>query len=152
MFKKVCSELNGIRLQLDALTKALRIASDGFREGSLGSGDPERISILEGRIESVIGMVEAGITKAESLKGAARAAEDRTRGHMKRAEAALELAESAGGGEEIDPFEAAGRQFEADLAAEGNGKDLAPEEVPSMLTSLDDRRARRQLARNAKRR
>lgn len=119
------------------VARELGVLAELLRESSESGGDPARLASLESRIEAVVGMVDAGLVKAESLKAAARAAEDRERGHMKRAEAALELAQRVEGGAEVDPFDEVGRAY-ADLAATGD----APEDVLQAVPSgLEDRRA-----------
>lgn len=148
MFKKITHELNGIRLELTALGKAVRIAADSFRDVPASSADGERLSALEGRIETVLGQVDAGVIKAEALKATARAAEDRMRGHMKRAEGYAKLAESIEGGEEPDPFEAAIGAYEG-VVPEGN--EVAVDPLPAVQGTLADRRAGREMAKAMKR-
>jgi len=149
MFKKIIRELAGIRVNLDALGKSVRNASETLRALSVDGDDGGRLSALEGRIEAVAGQVEAGLIKGEALKATARAAEDRARGHMKRAEGYAKLAESLEGGEDEDPFEAAARAYSE--LPDGNGE-IDPGEMPSVSSHLEGRRARRAVARNAKRR
>jgi len=108
---------------------SIREASEAFRETPGGGADTERLSALEGRMEVVLGMVEAGITKAEALKLTARAAEDRARGHLRRAENYAELVQSSEAGEEADPFESAARAFTNDLPS---GNDEGIEGMPPM--------------------
>jgi len=149
MFSRISNALATLSEDLRAVEKAIRTASDGLRDATLGGGDAERLASLEGAFEKLIGQVEAETIRAEAFKATARAAEDRARGHMKRGDKALELANSAEGGEEEDPFERAARE-QADNGAEGNEATQ-----PALLTvsqGLEDRRARRDLARSAKRR
>ena len=148
MFGKITRELNGIRLELRAFVVAVRAATDVLETSLEGGTDNERLATLEGRIEQVAGLVEAGITKAEALKATARAAEDRARGHQKRGDAAVELARSIEGSEDEDPFEAAGRAF-AGVVSEGDGD--AGEGVPPVSNGLESYGTRGDTARAAKR-
>lgn len=86
MFKGITQELGFIRDAIVTLTEAHRKVSAQLREGPSGSLDQERLSALEGRIESILGMVEAGLTKADALKQTALAAESRALGAQRRAE------------------------------------------------------------------
>jgi len=135
MFKKIAGELHAIQMVLVGLGGAVRHLSDGLREGSEGSADPERLTALEGAIERLRGEMDATIIKAESIRGAARAAEDRGRGHMKRAEAALEAAESIEGGEDIDPFESAARAYAEQLSS---GDDETNGGLPFVPQNVED--------------
>jgi len=65
MFKRITHSLEGIRSEVRALTSTLRSASEALRDIPSGSVDAERLSELEGRIEQVLGIVEAGIIKAD---------------------------------------------------------------------------------------
>jgi len=149
MFKRITGELNGIRLEISALTKALRSASDGLRDLPQGGADAERLNELEGRMEVVLGQVEAGLIKGEALKATARAAEDRARGHMKRAEGYAELASSIEGSEEEDTFEAFGRAYGSELP---EGNDGPEQGVPPMPNGVAHRASGLAAARAAKRR
>ena len=137
MFGKITRELNGIRLELNGLTKAFRIASDGLRDSVATTTDDERLARLEGRIEVVAGEVAAGLIKADALKATARAAEDRARGHLNRAEKTLELAEGIEGGEERDSFEEAARAY---AAVNGATDDEAQFALPPVSSGLEGRR------------
>jgi len=148
MFRKITSELKGIRTELGVLGTGLRIIADAIQAGAEGTADHERLSALEGRIEAILGAVDAGIVKAEALKSTARAAEDRARGHAKRAEIFAELTGAPEGGEEEDPFEAAGEALE-DLVASGN--DEVDEAVRPVSRGLGGRRARLREVRRRKR-
>ncbi len=149
MFGKIIRSLDGIRLELDAVKKAIRLASERERE-QLPYGDmPDRLSSLEGRLEMVLGQVEAGLVKAGSLKAAARAAEERAKGKLKRAEEYAETTARMEGGPDTDPFEQAGRQFQHELAA---GNDAALEGVPPVSNGVEGRRAGLSDIRTAKRR
>jgi len=145
MFKKIVDQLHGIRLELDGLTKALRLASTELREVSESGADGERLSALEGRMEVVLGQVEAGLIKAASLKAAARAAEDRARGHQNRGDKAYGLAASLESGEEADPFEQAARayadQVQSGDGGPGNGMSAVPEGMEGGGSGLDAARA-----------
>lgn len=148
MFGKITRELAGIRLELRAFVVAVRASTDVLQNSLESNPESERLATLEGRIEQVAGLVEAGITKAEALKATARAAEDRARGHQKRGDAAVELARSIEGSEDEDPFEAAGRAF-ADVVSEGDGE--PSEGVPAVRDGVASFGTRGGTAREAKR-
>jgi len=148
MFKRIGDELDGIRHEMINLGKWLELLCKTLREVSEGSTEGERVSALEGAVEAIRGEVAGGLVKAEALKAAARAAEDRERTHMKRAEAALELAKGVEGGEDVDPFEAAARAY-ADVVSEGDGEAVEPlSPVSHGVVSIDQSR---EIARAAKR-
>jgi len=149
MFKRISRELSGIRYEIKTLVSTLRMAAEVLRDVTEGGVDPERLAKLEGRLEAVMGEVQAGVIKADALKATARAAEDRARGHMKRAEGYAKLVTDLEDDEETDPFEAAGRAFEGVLPErddEANGG------VPVLPNSVAHRRQGRELAKAAKRR
>lgn len=148
MFRKVTDSINGLRLELAAIHKALSFASDALKVGGLTPEEASRLSALEGRLEAIMGQVDAGITREEALKGAARASEERARGHMKRAERLAESAKPPEGSEDEDSFVTAGRAYQ-DLLAEGNGED--DEVLPTMSRGLGGRRARLSRVRAKKR-
>lgn len=150
MFGKITRSLDGIRLDLTAITKAVRMASERSQDSGSTEALSERVSALEGRIESVLGQVDAALTRAESLKSAARASEERERGHAKRAEGFLELAKAVEGSEESDPFEAAGAAWQASQSPPGD--DVENGRVPSMPSSMEGRRDGREEAKALKRR
>jgi hypothetical protein len=149
MFKKICRELGGIRFEIKTLVSTLRMASGVLQSVTEGAVDPERLAKLEGRLEAVVGEVQAGVIKADALKATARAAEDRARGHMKRAEGYAKLVTDLEDDEETDPFEAAGRAFDG-VVPERN--DEANGGVHVLPNSVADRRQGRELAKAAKRR
>jgi hypothetical protein len=113
----------------------------------------DRLSALEGQLAAMQGIMDSTLIKAESLKAAARASEERERGHMTRAEKALELARGSQTGAEEDPFEVAGReyaaledeQFPIGNAERGEGLPAVPAGMGSGLTH-------REIAKAAKRR
>jgi len=148
---KITEALNGIRLEANAVGKAIRALSEREREAPPYGDMPERLSSLEGRLAAALGEIEAGILRAESIKGAARASEERERGHMKRAEAALELAQQLEGSEDADPFELAARAY-ADVAAAGNGEASEALGLPSVPSGMENRGSGRDMAKAAKRR
>jgi len=142
MFRKIVRELVGLREGLDAVSEGVRRLSDAHGMPGGAGVDADRLAALEGRMEVVLGAVEAGITKAEALKSTALAAEDRARGKMKRAEVLLEtqqqleLARGDPEGEEEDSFEAIGRSF-AEISAGGNGEALEGEGVPPVSSGVE---------------
>jgi hypothetical protein len=150
MFRKITQELHGIRLMIADMVKAIRIISEASQEGPAYGDMPERLSTLEGRLAVALGDIDAGILKADSLKAAARASEERERGHMKRAEAAVELAKELEGGEETDPFEAAGRWYSEH--GPGNDEGSTANGVPSVPEGMEISRSGRDMAKAAKRR
>lgn len=148
MFLKIRRELHGIRTEIQHLTGAFLAASDALRDSQGSTVDQDRLAALEGRIEVVLGTVEAGLVKADALKATARAAEDRARGHLKRAEAYAELANGAEDGEGADPFEVAARAYEGAVPqADGNSSG----EVYAVPGGVDSRRADLDAARSQKR-
>jgi len=149
MFRKITYELTGIKSRLETICSHLRKLTEAIEKAGAGTADSERLSSLEGRMEAVLGQVEAGILKVTTLKGTALAAEDRARGHLKRAENALELARGIEGSEEIDSFEAAGRAYQA---VAGVGDDEADSGVPALYESLENGSPGVERAKAAKRR
>ena len=149
MFKRISRSIDGLRLEMNAMTKAVRLASERFQESGGTEALSERVSALEGRIQSILGEVDGALTRAQSLKSAARASEERERNHAKRAEGFLEAARAADGSSETDPFEQAGRAWQDQLAEGNDGEDGGLSPVPS---SVEGRRDGRELAKAAKRR
>jgi len=149
MFKRISRSIDGLRLEMNAMTKTVRLMSERAQESGNSDVLSERVSTLEGRIEAVLGQVEGALTRAESLKGAARASEERERNHAKRAEGFLEAVRSAEGSEETDPFEQAGRAWQDQLAEGNDGENGGLSPLPS---SVEGRRDGREVARAAKRR
>ena len=111
MFSKIARAIEETAHELRLLNDTLKTALEELQTLPPGSADLERLAALEGRIEAVFGIVEAGLIEMKARKAAAAASEARERGHLKRAEAALELAQELEGGEEGDSFEAAGRAY-----------------------------------------
>jgi hypothetical protein len=151
MFSKFTAALDGIGSKLEGITQALTVLSERPHDPPPYGDLPDRLSSLEGRLAGAIGEIDAGILKAESIKSAARSAEERARGHMKRGEAALEAIRSVEDGEETDPFEAAARAY-ADVGIPRNGETQQEGELPAVHRSLESRRESRALARSHKRR
>jgi len=151
MFKKITRELHGLRMEAHAVGASLAAIRDALQALDRGEGEAQRLSELEGQLAAFQGQIDAGITRADALKGTALAAEDRARSHAKRAEAALELAQSVEGGEDEDSFEAVGRAY-AGVVPDGNGAVSPDEAVPSLPNSMAERRASRASARASKRR
>lgn len=151
MFSKIRLELKGIKSEIRALASTLRITTDALQLLDRGGVDSERLTSLEGRIEVILGEVAAGVIKSDALKHTALAAEDRARGHMKRAQGYAKLVEELEGGEEIDSFEAIGGAYAA-VVPSGNDDQGEEGELSPMSTILDSRRAGREIAKAAKRR
>jgi len=149
MFKKIVTALEDIRKVLFAIGEELEGLSKTLRGISEGSTEGERVTALEGAVESLNGRVEAGIVQQEALKAAARAAEDRGRGHLQRAEKALELAKTLDGGEDLDPFEAAGREYQRQLSP---GDEDEGGDVQAVQNGVVGSGGRASVARAAKRR
>jgi len=127
----------------------LKDAAEALRKSSEGTTDPERLAVLEGRIEAVDGRVEGGLIEMGALKAAARAAEDRGRHHLKRAEKTLALATELEGSEEVDSFEAAGRAYGLQPPP---GDDAEVDEVPPLPSRVANHVGGRETAKAAKRR
>lgn len=85
MFKQFRSELRGLTVALGRMAVSLRAHSEQPQGPAMDSDLYDRVSALEGRIESVLGIVEAGIIKVEAIKSTALAADERARGKLKRA-------------------------------------------------------------------
>ncbi len=115
----------------------------------MGSKDAQRITELEGRIEGILGVVEAGIIKMDASKAAAMAAEQRARGTLARAEKLAETLDSDPGGEEEDSFLKAARAY-ADVVPPGD--DETGNGMPPLPDGVESRRAGLQAVRGAKRR
>ncbi len=146
MFRRISRELALIRESIDGVAEGLRKASDALRAAPGTSADHERLSALEGRIEVVIGTVDAALIKSESLKATARSAEDRARGHLNRAEKTLELAKGIEGGEERDPFEEGAGSYRIVPAGDdetGEGVPPVPDGVEGRRPTLAEVRARK---------
>jgi len=149
MFKRIVHELQVLGAEAKGLNVGLALLVNAHREGPEGGGDAERLLALEGAIERLRGEMDASIIKAESIRGAARAAEDRGRGHMKRAEAALEAVQSVESGEDEDSFETIGKAFQDYLPP---GDDEGVEALPAVSNGVAERRQSLTMARQAKRR
>ena len=149
MFRKIVNELAKISGRLEAMEQAVRDASETPRDTAATDAVAERVSRLEGALQAVRGEVEAGVIRADALKATARAAEDRARGHMKRAEGYARITEDMESREPDDPFEAAARAYselaQGDVPPDAN--DLSP-----VSSYMEGRRQRRSVARSAKRR
>jgi len=135
MFRKVTHELSEIRHAVLLLEQAVRIASERLHDGPLGTDMADRIASLEGAIEAVAGVVDAGLTQMEAKGAAAKAAEERARGHMKRGARALEAAKSLEDGEEPDPFEERAREY--GKLYSGNADDSEVGEVSGVHPSVE---------------
>lgn len=108
----------------------------------------KELATVQRRIEQVEGRVEAGLIEMGAKVAAARAAEERERNHMKRAEKYAEAVDDVEGSQEEDPFEAVGRAY-ADLARAGDGPPL--EGVPPLQPGLENGLSDLDSARAAKR-
>jgi len=91
MFKKLTVEISRISHEI----VNLRLALSEFARTVQGAGGTEayeglraRLDSLEGPLNAKLGEVEGLLAKAEGFKHAARAAEERSRGNLKRAEEA----------------------------------------------------------------
>lgn len=148
MFGKITDALHAIHSDLAHIAAGLNRASDTLQEAQslpteyLGLAD--RVTALEGELEAAIGQARGLITEAESRFAAARAAEERSRGMMKRAEKLQ--ADLADGDEEgVEPLDYI-RQFVPNGDVEGGGG----EGVPPMRDRMADRLTGKQAARQAK--
>lgn len=149
MFNKICEAIDRLRTEVGVMQRTVGYAVEVFKESTEGTGDDARLSALEGRIESILGIVEAGIIKSDSLKAASLAADDRARNHMKRAEKYAELV----AGEDADPFEIAARAFNGAVpAADGDAKARPGEGMPDVSAGMESRRERLEAVRAAKHR
>ena len=119
MFRSITKALEGIRLELSGLRKGLTQLAEHQQADFPMDALLDRLASLEGRIEVVAGEAEASIVKADSIKAAAAAHEQRARGHLGRAEKLAEIVQSSPTGEEEDSFESAARAFAQQLP-EGN--------------------------------
>jgi len=148
MFKKIVHQLEGLRVAISGVGSAVRAASEVPQDSTALDAVLARVASLEGAVQELRGEVSAGVIKAEALKGVARAAEDRARGHMKRAEGYAKLVESIEDSEDLDPFEEAAREYEAVLSP---GDDEPSNPLPSLSNGLEGRRQSLTLARSLKR-
>lgn len=151
MFGKINRALGAIRDELEALSEAITVASERPHEPPPYGDMPERLSSLEGRLAIALGEIDAGLLKAESIKSAARSAEERARTHMKRGEAALEAVRSLEDGEEEGSFESTARAYQ-NVIDSGNGGLGGAQEVQPMPQGLEISRQGVSFARAAKRR
>jgi len=149
MFGKIIRSLDGIRLEMSAITKTLRFLSEANQDPPAYQHIGERLSAMEGRIEAVVGQAEAAIIKADAIKSAARASEERARGMEKRAREYAETPDGAEDGESGEDFETLARAY-APQFAEPDGGEI--EALPTVSNGLADRRARREAIRAQKRR
>ena len=145
MFRKICGQLGAIRIALEQITEGLRAVSEAQHDAPMSEITSDRLSTLEGGLERVIGQIDAGILKAESLKSAARASEERAKGTLKRAE---QYAEIVASGESSDPFEQAAREQAHELP---EGNDVAGEGVFPLPHGVESRRESLSAIRSAKR-
>ena len=142
MFSNITDSIDGVREDLRDIASCVRDLTEALQALSGTHTGSEKIVELEGRIEQILGQVDAGITRAEALKGAARASEERERGHMKRAEAALELARGNDDGEKTDSFEEAVRAYHDVVEGDaGSGESNGVSTVPDGLEGDGDGRA-----------
>jgi len=151
MFRKINHTLNGIRVELIGIGNTLRHLPDALQDMDRGGADPDRVSALEGRMESILGIVEAGITKGEALKATALAAEDRARHQAKRAEKYATLISEHENGDEADSFAEIGKAFQG-VVPDGDDEAEPAVGVQVLPHSVADRRAGREAAKAAKRR
>jgi len=149
MFKKKEQALALIAAKMDTLADGLTLVVEALQASVGEPSEPERIAELEARLGSVLGEVEGVLIKADALKAAARASEAREMGHRKRAEAALELAQSIEGGEEEDSFATIGRAY-AGVVPEDH--EATSEGLPPMRNSVGVGTSGRDRAKAAKRR
>jgi len=127
MFKKIIAELNGIRLECNALTKSVRMASEAFQDQPRYDDEGAAMADLQRQISALAGTLDATLVKADAVRAAARASEERSRGHMKRAEASEAFVRSRDEGEETDPFESYGRAFSGGFSTgDGPGSETLP--------------------------
>lgn len=119
MFGKITRAIESLSEEVRTLCESQRDLLEGIQRAGRGDVDTEVLGQLQRGLEVLEGKIEAGIIRMESIRGAARAAEARERGHADRTEAALELAQGIDGSEEGDSFEEAGRAFQSQLF-EGN--------------------------------
>jgi len=149
MFRKIVGAIGGIRDELVRIEKILRINAEAAQT-DIGYGAlAERVASLEGDLERVLGQVEAGLTRAEALKATARAAEDRARGHLKRAEKFAEIDAGGEAGEDQDPFAPGAAELGPELHA---GNDMGGEGVSPVPHGMEGRRSALQAIRQIKRR
>jgi len=100
MFRKVTDELRGICVALNGITEGLRSLSDSAQGPDQYEGLRDRLDKLEGPLQARLGEVEGLIAKADGLKNAARAAEERARGSLARQE---RLADELEAGDDDEP-------------------------------------------------
>jgi len=133
MFGKIIDSLDGVRDHLGRIDKSLRMLADRPHDPSTTEGMGERLSSLEGRIEGVLGVVEAGIVKMDATKAAAMAADQRARGTLKRAQEYAQLVSSSEEGEGPDPFESYARAITEHVPA---GDDEGVQGLPPMSNDV----------------
>jgi len=149
MFKRKQFDVERLNETLSAMADALGGILETFQAYDGGATDVQRVNALEGAVEALRGEIAASLIKADALKATALAAEDRARGHMKRGNAAYELAKDIETSEDVDSFEAIGRAYQGVLP-EGNDETL--EDVSTLSNGLVAGRSGGSLARSAKRR
>lgn len=149
MFKSITNALEGIAAAIEELHSAVVNLSLEHQGGEVSSLTLERISNVESRVEQVAGEAAADVVKAESIRAAARSAEERTRGILTNAQKLTDALAGDEAGEDVDSFEQAGLELAATV---DSGDAEAVQGVPPVLSALERRRASREYARSQKRR
>lgn len=149
MFKKIRDELAALNVTALRLHQVIRTLSERPHDGEAIAALGTRVAELEGAIEAVAGRAEAGLVEMGAIKAASAAHEQRARGHLKRGEAAYELARGIEGGEEVDSFEAVGRAFERGVYDRDDAEEPGVSALPS---GVENSSTDREIAKSAKRR
>jgi len=149
MFGSINKRLEDIAACLEELRSELCNVSLMAQGAEASAVTLERLSLLESRVEQVAGEAAANVVKAESIRNAARSAEERARGMQANAEKLHIAAAGPEEGEEEDPFLVAAQAYQDDADP---GDEGGVEEVSPMQSALDGRRASRAFARSQKRR
>lgn len=148
MFGKITAAFSQLHADLTGIRATLERATDSLQEAqSLPSeylGLADRVSELEGALEGAMGQARGLVTEAESRFAAARAAEERSRGMMKRAERLqTELAE--GDEEGLEPLD-----YIVNQLPQGDANGGQEQAMPPMRDPLADRVAGKDAATRAK--
>jgi hypothetical protein len=148
MFRKIVDELGRISSSVNVLTEAVHVSLEALQEGSGVATDPATIVELQRQISALEGTIAAGLKKSEATFAAARASEERERGHARRAEAHETFIRGREESEDGDSFESIARSY-AGLVPESDG--ASGEGLPAVQTGLDLNGESKQTARTLKR-
>lgn len=133
MFKSIRHALWDIATEIRGCQEALRGVVAALEESDSYQGLRDRLDALEGDTTRRLAEVDGLLAKAEGFKHAARAAEERARGHLARAEALTDEGSVEGNGG-FAPIPNTGEDLPWDDVEPGPGGRM--QEVPSTVEQL----------------